>query len=179
MAGDRYSLHHRGASDVAADAHNPFAHLDDHRRLVDYMENRPLMMAGTTMQVEKDALQGQAVGSIMRVAGRVLGLHLVVKEEVVTNRVPSLHKTREIRGEPRLLLIGSSPMRFTVWPLANRSRLVVFIDDQLPHRGLTQLLGQVLGRAYAAWCTWRMTIDALAAIAREVVTRDAHGNPCG
>ncbi len=49
-------------------------------------------------------------------------------------------------------------------PQGNRSRLVVFIDYQLPPRGLSHGLGLLFGRAYAGWCTRRMATDAMAAM---------------
>ena len=107
--GERYPLHHRTEVDVDADARSLFALLDDHRWLAGHMEKPSLMMAGATMQVETDALLGQAVGSLIRITGRVLGVNLMV-EEVVTERVPPLRKTWETRGEPRLLVIGSYRM---------------------------------------------------------------------
>ena len=164
MTGDRYPLHHRSEVDVDADPHSLFALLDDHRRLASHMEKPSLMMAGATMHVETDALQGQAVGSLIRVTGRVLGVSLVV-EEVVTERVPPLRKTWETRGEPRLLVIGSYRMGFTISPQGDRSRLVVFIDYQLPPRGFAHALALLFGGTYAAWCTQRMANDAVAAIA--------------
>lgn len=163
MAGDRYPFHHRSEVDVDADAHSLFAHLDDPRRLAAHMEKSSLMMAGATMRIEMDALHGQAVGSLIRVAGSVLGLKLVV-EEVVTERVPPLRKIWETRGAPRLLVIGSYRMGFTISPQEDRSRLVVFIDYQLPARGFAHGLGLLFGRAYAAWCTRRMATDSVAAI---------------
>jgi hypothetical protein len=164
MTGDRYPLHHRSEVDVDADAHSVFAHLDDHRRLAGHMEKPSLMMAGATMRVETDALQGQAVGSLIRVTGRVLGVNLAV-EEMVIERIPPMRKTWETRGEPRLLVIGSYRMGFTISPQGDRSRLVVFIDYQLPPRGFARALALLFGRAYAAWCTRRMAIDAVAAFA--------------
>ncbi|MBT9519520.1 MAG: SRPBCC family protein [Dechloromonas sp.] len=162
MDGDRYPLHHRSEVDVDANAQRLFAHLDDHRRLAGHMEKPSMMMAGATMRVETDVLQGQAVGSVIRVIGRVLGMNLVV-EEVVTERVPPLRKTWETRGEPRLLVIGSYRMGFTISPEGDRSRLTVFIDYQLPPRGVAHGLGLLFGRAYAAWCTRRMAADATTA----------------
>ena len=164
MGGDRYPLHHRSEVDVGADAHRLFAHLDDHRRLAGHMEKPSLMMAGATMRVELDAQQGQAAGSLIRVTGRVLGVNLGV-EEVVTERVPPLRKTWETRGEPRLLVIGSYRMGFVISPQGDRSRLVVFIDYQLPPRGFAHGLALLFGRAYAEWCTRRMVTDAVAALA--------------
>lgn len=162
MDGDRYPHHHSSEADVAVDALSLFSHLDDHRRLAGHMEKRSLMMAGAGMRVETDALKGQVVGSVIRITGRVLGVNLRV-EEVVTDRVPPLRKTWETRGEPRLLVIGSYRMGFTISPRGDRSRLVVFIDYQLPPRGFARGLSQLFGRSYAAWCTRRMVTDAKAA----------------
>ena len=61
-------------------------------------------------------------------------------------------------------MIGSYRMGFTLSPEDDHSRLVVFIDYQLPPRGFACGLGQIFGRAYAAWCTRRMASDAVAAI---------------
>jgi len=164
MDDNRYPHHHRSEVHVDAEAHDLFALLDDHRRLAAHMEKPSLMMAGATMRVETDALRGQAVGSVIRVFGRVLGMDLMV-EEVVTERVPPFRKIWETRGEPRLLVIGSYRMGFIISPQADRSRLVVFIDYQLPPRGLAHWLSLLFSRAYAAWCTRRMATDAVATIA--------------
>ena len=168
---DGYPLHHRSEVDVDVGAQTLFAHLDDHRRLAGHMEKPSLMMAGATMRVETDALQGQAVGSLIRITGRVLGLNLVV-EEVVTERVSPLRKTWETRGEPRLLVIGSYRMGFTIAPQGDRSHLVVFIDYRLPPHGIAHALALLFGRAYAALCTRRMTTDAVAAIVDVLNTND-------
>ena len=162
-ADGRYPLHHRSEIDIDIDAHRLFAHLDDHKRLAGHMERPSLMMAGATMRVETDALRGQAVGSVIRVSGRVLGMNLTV-EEVVTERVPPSRKIWETRGEPRLLVIGAYRMGFTISPQGGLSRLMVFIDYQLPPRGFARMLGLLFGATYAAWCTRRMTTDAMAAI---------------
>ena len=163
MAGKGYTRHHRSEVDVNADAQRLFAHLDNHRRLAAHMDKPSVMMAGATMQVETDALQGQTIGSLIRVTGQVLGMHLVV-EEVVIERAPPLLKTWETRGEPRLLVIGGYRMGFPISPQGELSRLVVFIDYHLPH-GFPRLLGLLFARAYAAWCTRRMATDAVAAFA--------------
>ena len=86
-------------------------------------------------------------------------------EEVVTARLVPWNKTWETRGEPRLLVIGAYRMGFTISPQEARSHLVVFIDYQLPQTGFARVLGLIFGRAYAAWCTRRMTADAATAIA--------------
>ena len=62
-------------------------------------------------------------------------------------------------------MIGAYRMGFTISPQGDHSRLVVFIDYQLPPRGFAHGIALFFGRAYAAWCTRRMSTDAVAAIA--------------
>lgn len=111
------------------------------------------------MRIETDSLHGQAVGSVIRMSGSVLGLRLAL-DEVVTEREPPLRKTWETRGEPHLLVIGGYRMGFTISARGQGSRLVVFVDYRLPERGLPRWLGRWFGSAYAAWCTRRMATDA-------------------
>lgn len=164
MTSDRYLRHHHSEVDVDTDANNLFGFLDDHTRLAGHMEKPSLMMAGATMRVEMDALNGQAVGSLIRITSRVLGMNLAV-EEVVTERAPPLHKTWETQGEPRLLVMGAYRMGFSITPQGKCSKLVVFIDYRLPSSGFAHWLALVFGRAYAAWCTRRMVTDAMQAFA--------------
>ena len=92
MANGQYHRHRRSEVDVATSADSLFALVDDHTWLASQLEKPSLMMAGATMHVETDALHGQAVGSVICVAGRVLGMDLAV-EEIVTEREPPFRKT--------------------------------------------------------------------------------------
>jgi len=159
MASDGYPLHHRSTVLLAVDAAQLFAHLNDHRRLSSHMEKPSLMTAGASMRIATDERNGQAVGSVIRMTGQVLGLCLSL-EEVVTKYEPPHEKMWETRGEPRLLVIGDYQMGFAIEPVPGGSRLVIFIDYRPPPRGFGRLLGRVLGRSYAAWCTRRMAEDA-------------------
>jgi hypothetical protein len=161
MASDAYPLHHQSEVQLAVDGKRLFAHLDDHRRLSSHMEKPSLMTAGASMRIGTDEQHGQAVGSVIRMTGRVLGLHLSL-EEVVTKHQPPQQKVWETMGEPRLLVIGPYRMGFTINPVRGGSRLVVFIDYRLPARGFGRLLGFLLGPSYAAWCTRRIAEDARA-----------------
>ena len=162
MVNGPYPRHHRSEVDVAASAHSLFALLDDHSRLASHMEKSSLMTAGSTMKVETDALHGQAVGSVIRVTGRVHGMNLA-DEEVVNERQPPFHKTWETRSEPRLLVIGPYRMGFTIGPSGIHSRLEASIDYRLPPHGFSRWLGHLFAWSYAAWCTRRMADDAMAA----------------
>ena len=161
MSAEAFPLHHQTEVLLAVDAARLFAHLDDHRRLASHMEKPSLMTAGASMRIETDERLGQAVGSVIRMTGTVLGLHLGV-EEAVTRRDPPYEKVWETIGEPRLLVIGGYRMGFAISALETGSRLVVSIDYRLPQRGVPRALGWLLGRAYAAWCTRRMANDARA-----------------
>ncbi len=159
MASGDYPLHHRSAVLLSVDAARLFAHLDDHRRLSSHMERPSLMTVGASMRVATDERNGQSVGSVIRMTGQVLGLSLSL-EEVVTKHEPPHEKEWETREEPRLLVIGEYRMGFTIEPIPGGSHLVVFIDYRLPTRGIGRLLGLLVGRFYAAWCTRRMAADA-------------------
>lgn len=165
----RHALRHRSEVLLAVEPAVLFAHLDDHRRLSAHMERSSLMTAGASMRIDTDERHGQAVGSVIRLSGRVLGLRLAV-DEVVTEREPPHRKAWQTVGEPNLLVIGAYRMGFTIDPVADGSRLVVFIEYELPARGVGRWLGALLGRSYAAWCTRRMAEDARAAFGREPQT---------
>lgn len=156
------AFHHRSEVVLPVEPERLFTHLDDHRRLSSHMEKPSLMTAGASMRIDTDAGHGQAVGSVIRMSGRVLGVRLGL-EEVVTEHAPPQRKVWETVGEPTLLVIGAYRMGFSIEPFTGGSRLVVFIDYARPGRGLARLLGGLVGRYYAAWCTRRMAEDARAA----------------
>lgn len=159
MTADDYPLHHQSEADIAVEPERLFDWLDDPRRLASHMEKPSLMTAGSAMRFETDAGRGQAIGSHIRMSGRVLGIHLAL-DEIVTHREPPCRKTWETVDEPRLLVIGAYRMGFVISPAPGGSRLVVFIDYRLPAHGLARGLGLLLGRSYAGWCTRRMARDA-------------------
>ena len=117
------------------------------------------MMAGSSMVIEPDARHGRAVGSVIRLRGRVLGIPLSV-EEVVTERTPPLRKVWKTTDKPRLLIIGRYSMGFEITPTGRTSRLRVFIDYELPYGKISIWLGRLFGHFYARWCTRRMADDA-------------------
>lgn len=128
------------------------------------MSKSSWMMAGSRMDVVLDADKGQAVGSHIRLKGRVLGIPLYV-EEVVTERMPPLRKTWQTIDAPRLLVIGPYRMGFEITPRGDASELGVFIDYALPASRLWHWLGAILGGFYARWCTEKMADDAARAFA--------------
>jgi hypothetical protein len=151
--------HFESTVEVNAAADAVFPHLDDHSRLSAHMSNSSWMMAGSRMAIELDASEGRAVGAIIRLHGRVLGIPLRV-EEIVTERNPPLRKVWETTGRPRLLIIGPYTMGYEIAPQAQTSRLCVFIDYALPDGLFSRWLGRLFGHFYARWCTQRMADDA-------------------
>lgn len=156
--------HAESAAVVPASPALLFDHLDRHDRLAGHMTGSSWMMAGGSMQIKTDALEGKTVGSQIRLEGRVLGLKLFV-EEIVTEHEAPRKKTWATVGDVRLLVIGSYRMGFEIAPQNAASRLRVFIDYELPTTGLGRWMGRLLGAWYARWCTDQMVGDAVRAFA--------------
>ena len=154
-------LHHETSVLLNAPPEEIFAHLDDPRRLAAHMTRRSWMMAGSRMTVDVDTAEGRAVGSIIRMSGRVLGIRLKL-EEIVIERDPPLRKVWETTTPPQLLVIGPYRLGFQIIPNQAASVLSVFIHYALPDSGLERWLGRLLGAWYARWCTRRMAGDAVA-----------------
>jgi len=154
-------LHADASVRLRASAEEIFAHLDDHRRLSAHMTRRSWRMAGSRMAVHADAANARAVGSMIRVSGRVLGIRLEL-EEIVVERDPPVRKVWETTTPPRLLVIGPYRMGFAISPERDGALLSVFLDYALPDSGLERWLGRVMGAWYARWCTRRMAKDAAA-----------------
>jgi len=156
-----YPHHDEATGTVAATPELLFEHLDDPHRLSSHMEKRSMAMMGSTMALDTDALGGRAVGSVIRMNGRMLAVPLAL-EETVTRREPPLLKAWDTNGEPRLLMIGAYRMGFRIAPAPPGSLLTVFIDYALPSAALPRLLGRLFAPAYARWCCRRMLADAAA-----------------
>ena len=150
-----FPRHEEAVADVGAPPPRVFAFLDDHRRLSAHMESSSPMMIGSSMRIETDERRGQAVGSHIRLAGRVLGLRLSL-DEVVTDYEPPRRKAWQTVGEPRLLVIGGYRMGFDVHAAGRGSGVRMWIDYDLPPRDPGRWLGRLFGRAYAKWCTEQM-----------------------
>jgi hypothetical protein len=167
-----FPFHYECSGTVVATESALFDHLDRHDRLAGHMTRSSWMMAGASMQIGTDTLKGRALGSRIRIRGRVLGFALSV-DEIVTVHEPPRRKIWATVDGVRLLVIGSYRMGFEIAPSETdgdsrqgiRSVLRVFIDYELPDSGLSRWLGKLLGSWYARWCTNQMLTDAVAAFA--------------
>ena len=164
---------HRDATAlISARPEDVFAFVDDHSRFSSHMSESSWMMGGGRMRVELDGLAGRAVGSHIRLSGKVFGISLSL-DEVVTHRDPPTKKVWETVGTPRLLVIGSYRMGIEISPAHQGCRLVVFIDYELPPKWPTRWLGWLLGGTYAKWCVLQMTDGTLKHFARLEETAQA------
>lgn len=156
------AFHREATVIVAASSQRVFAFLDDHQRLSAHMQKPSLMMAGATMKTETDSQRGQAVGSRIRMFGRMLGIPLSVDETVIEYE-PPFHKSWQTCGEPRLWVIGQYRMGFELSASGRRTRLRVWIEYDHPPGLAGRWLGKILGTVYANWCVTRMAKDAASA----------------
>ena len=103
-----YPFHAESQSRIRATAERVFAHLDDHERLAAHMSQRSWRMGWGRMELQLDERAGRAIGSRIRLDGRVFGVRLGL-EEIVTEYEPPARKVWETVGAPRLLVIGPYP----------------------------------------------------------------------
>jgi hypothetical protein len=151
--------HHDEASVlIAAPPEAIFDHLDDQTRLGEHMEKPSAMMMGGSMSYAFDDKKGRAVGSVISMTGKMLGLSLSV-EEIITDREPPWHKAWETRGKPKLVVIDRYRMGFRLEGAPHGTKLTVFIDYDWA-KGPQSFLAVLLARFYARWCVGRMAKDA-------------------
>jgi hypothetical protein len=136
-----------------------FAHLDDFHKLSAHMEQSSGMMMGSKMSIETDTAGGRAIGSVVSMSGRMLGMQLALKE-VVTERTPPMRKAWRT-FDTDLLVIGAYQLGFQLKANDSGTALRVFIDYDLPKSGFARWLGRLFGKTYARWCTARMVADAV------------------
>jgi hypothetical protein len=152
--------HYECSHVVQARARELFEHVDDHARLSSHMSQSSVGMAGARMTIEVDEGRGRAIGSRIRLIGRILGIRLFV-DEVVMERDPPHRKVWETVGQPRLLVIGHYRMGYDIAPQSGGSQFRVFIDYALPEATPARWFGRMFGGVYARWCTQRMVNDAV------------------
>jgi hypothetical protein len=166
-------LRYEASAMVQAPVERVFAHVDDPARLSAHMSESSWMMAGSRMRVETDAGRGQAIGSRIRLCGRILGFKLFV-EELVVERRPPHGKSWETSGTPKLIVIGHYRMGFELTPQDGACRLRVFIDYSIPPGPPGSWLGRLLGSCYARWCVQRMISDAVRHFAAPAAEQTYH-----
>ncbi len=140
---------------VNASLEEIFAYVDNHLNFSSHMNKSSLMMGGGKMETELDAGQGKVVGSHIKMGGNVLGIKLYL-DEVITEHTPPRRKVWKTVGIPKLLVIGTYELGFEITKENEKSKFKVFINYNLPHDGISKLLGLLFGRVYAKWCVHQM-----------------------
>lgn len=153
-----FPLHHDRSAVLNASIAEVFEYLDDFKQLSAHMEKSSGMMMGSKMAIEMDEQGGRAVGSKVRMSGKMMGMTLAL-DEVVVERLPPFRKSWET-VDANLLIIGSYRLGFELAPDGRASRARIFIDYALPDKAPARWLGVLLGGVYARWCTSRMAKDA-------------------
>jgi hypothetical protein len=154
-----FPFHHESHATLNASAGVAFAYLDDFKKLSAHMEHSSGRMLGSRMYIETDSARGRAVGSKVRMSGRIIGMTLALQEVVIEREAPrrKLWQTEYAN----LLVIGDYRLGFELEPAGECSKLRVFIDYALPRAAPARWLGAVFGGMYARWCTERMVSDAV------------------
>jgi len=160
-----FSRHYEVSGLIVAPAERIFDFLDDPARLNSHMSKSSWSMGGGKMNLELDGGHGQRVGSKMKLAGRAFGIPLSLVE-IVTERRRPYDKVWQTTGEPRIWVIAHYRLGFEVGARPFGSLVRVFIDYELPARGIAHWLGWLFGSSYAKWCTRRMFGDARAHFVR-------------
>ena len=155
-----YERKYSRAVTLDASADEVFAFADDFTRLSSHMGQSSAMMMGSSMQTSFDESRGQAVGSHVRMTGKMLGIELFL-DEVVREREPPRHKAWETVGTPRLLIIGGYRLGLISPRSANaRSCRSSSVTTCRPSRH--SACSAASSAVYAKWCV-RQMVDGAAA----------------
>ena len=150
--------HSDAECDLRAAPSSIFEYIDRPERLSAHMARRSWQLAGASMAIETDADGGRAVGSRIRLTGRMLGIYLYVEGKVVQHEPPNL-KAWETVGEPHLLVIGRYRITVSIDAHGDRSHVTIAIDYALPTNAPWRWLGMFFGPMYAGWCVRQMAQD--------------------
>lgn len=169
--------HFEQSIDLHASVGAVYAHLDDFERLGAHMMHSSWMMAGSAMRYEFDAERGRKLGAKVRIVGSFLGIELMIDEEI-SRYEPPLRKAWTTVGKPKMIIMRGYSLGFDLAATADGCRLTVFIDYELPERGMARWLGRMFGATYARWCVTSMITDAAKAFGSPHVPHTmARGTP--
>ena len=154
-----YERHYEQKVLLPVGAEELFSYADDFSKLSSHMNKSSSMMMGGSMETSVDQARGQAIGSHVRMTGKMMGIELSL-EEIVTEREPPRHKAWETIGRQRLLVIDNYRLGFDITESDKSSKLRVFIDYNLPAARPLRWLGFLFGKFYAKWCVQQMVNDA-------------------
>lgn len=156
---EKYSFFYSREILIPAGIQDVYDFLDDPVNFSSHMDSSSIMMAGSSMHTETDSAGGKAVGSVIKMKGKIFGLELFL-QEVIRERIPPYRKNWETFEEQKLLVVDQYLMGFnTSAEEINRTKLEVFIKFNLPATGGKKILGLLLGKFYCQWCVNRILKD--------------------
>ena len=159
MSDQSFPLHDESAGLAHAPVEQVFAFLDNPKALAEHMGKSSMMMLGSRLSIDVDAGGGRALGSKVRMHGRMMGIRLSLEEVITERQVPAM-KVWETIGTPKLLVIAHYRMGFELTRNGASSLVRVFIDYSLPIKPPGSWSGYWLGAVYARWCTRQMVMGA-------------------
>jgi hypothetical protein len=145
MVSRAYERHYEENVTLPVGAEEIFSYVDDFTKLSSHMNKSSSMMMGGSMETSLDEGRGQAIGSHVRMKGKMMGIELLL-EEVVTERQPPHRKAWETIGRQRLLVIDSYRLGFDITQGNKSSELRVFIDYNLATVASLRWLGRQILR---------------------------------
>jgi hypothetical protein len=151
-----YDRHAEDTVMVAGSVDAVFAVVDDPLKISTHMGRRTWMMAGSTMSTEVDELGGHAVGSRIRMTGRVIGIPVGL-DQAITVREPPYTKQWATQGAPKLIVIGPYAIAVELEPHGQAASMRVALEYDLPANN--RWIGHLFGRAYANWCIRQIVHD--------------------
>jgi len=159
MRAQTYERHYEEGVTLPVGVQEAFSYADDFSKLSSHMNTSSSTMMGGSMETLLDEGRGQAIGSHVRMKGKMMGVELLL-DEVITERAPPHRKVWETIGKQHLLVIDSYRLGFDISQRNHSSELRVFIDYNLPAAGLSRWLGLIFSKFYAKWCVQQMVNDA-------------------
>ena len=158
MSTRSFPCHEASSALVLAPADRVFACMDDSKALTSHMGESSMMLLGSRMSIDVDANGGRAVGSKIRMHGRMMGIPLSL-EKVITERQVPARKIWQTIETPNLVVMAHYCMGFELMPRGDASMVRVFIGYSLPTTAPGSWPDRLLGGDYARWCTKQMAAD--------------------
>lgn len=140
---------------IEATPEEVFAFADNQLNFSSHMNTSSWMLGGGSMETDIDSLNGQAVGSHIKMYGKAFGFKLFL-DEVITLHEPPYRKEWQTVGELKILVIGHYKLGFEITPDEKGVNFRVYIDYEKPSRFIEQMLYIVLSGVYANWCVNQM-----------------------
>lgn len=149
---ETYKNHFIESTIIQAPPEEVFKYIDDHEKYYSHVMSFSKILGGN-MNLEMDEQRGQAVGSRIRLAGKVFGKSLEL-EEVITKRQPPNTKVWETIGTPQFLIVGQYMYSVQIEPHNEGSTLTITFDSNPPLG--SSLIRRLFSDFYSKQCAREM-----------------------